>query len=87
KTCFADKEWDLKIIYAGKETIKTIWGKTDCIKCYVSTLAGPIFKNENDMMMWFTDDARHIPMKFKANLKIGAFICDLTDYSSKKSKL
>ncbi|MBN1820426.1 MAG: DUF3108 domain-containing protein [Prolixibacteraceae bacterium] len=80
KCCFADKEWDLKITYAGRENIKTIWGDTPCIKCFVSTLAGPIFKNENDMMMWITDDLNHVPVKFKANLKIGSFICDLTDY-------
>ena len=82
KELMSKPNWDLKIIYAGKETIHTIWGKTDCIKCYMSTLAGPIFKNEDDMMVWFTDDQRYIPVKFKANLMIGSFNCDLTSYDN-----
>ena len=80
KTCFSDREWDLKITYAGKEEIETIFGKTKCIKCYASTLSGPIFKNEDDFMIWFSDDARHLPVKFKADLKIGSFNVDLASY-------
>ena len=76
----ADMLWDLRIRYVGRETIKTRYGKMECLKYIPSTIAGSFFKNEDDMTIWFTDDARHIPIKLRLNLIVGSVNGDLVGY-------
>lgn len=80
KIYIADILWDLRIIYLGKETIKTMYGKIECLKYSPSTVAGNYFKNEDDMTIWFSDDANHIPVKAHLNLILGSINVNLVEY-------
>ena len=81
-TYLNDGPWDLRLRYAGKETIRTRYGPPRCIKFIPSTIAGKFFRNENDMSIWFTDDEYHIPIRIRLNLKIGSIQGNLTDYQN-----
>jgi hypothetical protein len=80
KIYIADILWDLRLKYIGRETIKTKFGKIECLKYIPSTVAGNFFKNEDDMTVWFTDDKTHIPVRLRLNLIVGSINGDLVKY-------
>ncbi len=79
-TYFSDEIFPLKIKYIGTETIKTNFGRTECYVFHPVTETGRMFKTDNDMTIWITRDKNRIPIKLKANLKVGAFTCELESY-------
>jgi hypothetical protein len=80
---FIDNEvWDLKIKYIGKETIQTDVGKVKCIKFRPIVQKGRIFKKEEDLNVWISDDKNHIPIRAQANVLIGSVRMDITSYSN-----
>lgn len=77
---FIDKElWPLKIRYVGKETIETDLGKFSCLKFRPIVQKGRVFKNEEDLNVWITDDKNHVPLRAQAKLMIGSVKLDIVD--------
>jgi len=73
-----DKEiWPLKIRYVGKETIKCDIGTFKCLKFRPIVQKGRIFKKEEDLNVWITDDKNHIPLRAQANLLVGSVKLDI----------
>lgn len=80
---FVDKElWPMNIRYIGKETIETEIGKFKCLKFRPIVQKGRIFKNEEDMNVWITDDKNHIPLRAQAKILIGSIKLDITGASN-----
>lgn len=78
-TCFVDKEiWPLKIKFIGKETIETDIGKFRCLKFRPIVQKGRVFKKEEDLNVWISDDDNHLPMRVKADVLIGSIKMDIT---------
>ncbi len=78
-TCFVDKEiWPLKIRYIGKEVINTDIGKFRCLKFRPIVQRGRVFKKEEDLNVWISDDKNHVPMRVKADVLIGSIKMDIT---------
>ena len=78
-TCFVDKEiWPLKIKFIGKETIDTDLGKYRCLKFRPIVQKGRVFKKEEDLNVWISDDDNHLPMRVKAEVLIGSIKMDIT---------
>lgn len=78
-TCFVDKEvWPLKIKFVGREVIETDIGKFRCLKFRPVVQKGRVFKNEEDLNVWISDDKNHLPMRVKANIIIGSVKMDIT---------
>jgi len=86
KAFFPDELWDLRIRYAGKEKINTMFGKINCLVFKPVTVIGGFFKNDDDMTAWFSDDANHIPVRIKLNLTIGSIDGYLVDYQKNRKK-
>jgi len=40
-----------------------------------------VFKDEDDMTIWVSDDANRIPVRVKTEIWVGALKVDLTSYS------
>ena len=73
-----DKEmWPMKIRYVGKETIDTDLGTFKCLKFRPIVQKGRIFKREDDLNVWITDDKNHIPLRAQAKLLIGSVKLDI----------
>jgi hypothetical protein len=80
---FIDNEvWELKIKYVGKETIKTDVGNVRCIKFRPIVQKGRIFKKEEDLNVWISDDKNHIPIRAQANVLVGSVKMDISSYSN-----
>jgi hypothetical protein len=73
-----DKEiWPLKIRYVGKETIDTEVGTYKCLKFRPIVQKGRIFKHEEDLNVWITDDKNHIPLRAQAKIMFGSVKLDI----------
>lgn len=80
---FVDKQiWTLKIKYVGKETISTDLGKFKTLKFRPIIQTGRIFKKEEDLNVWITDDKNHIPLRAQAKILVGSIKMDLTSYQN-----
>ncbi|MDR0714312.1 MAG: DUF3108 domain-containing protein [Bacteroidales bacterium] len=76
-TYFSDEIFPFYIVYKGKETISIGSGKYKCFKFVPVVEPGRIFKNEDDMTVWFSDDENKIPVSVKFDILVGSFRCDL----------
>jgi len=77
--CFLDKEvWPLKIKFIEKEVIETDIGKFRCLKFRPIVQKGRVFKKEEDLNVWISDDVNHIVMRAKADIIIGSIKMDIT---------
>lgn len=73
-----DKEmWPMKIRYVGKDVIETDLGKFKCLKFRPIVQKGRIFKHEEDLNVWITDDKNHIPLRAQAKILIGSIKLDI----------
>ena len=81
--CFLDKEnWPLKIRFVGRENVKTDLGTFRCLKFRPIVQKGRVFKKEEDLAIWISDDDNHIPIRAEAKILIGSVKMDLLDYKN-----
>ena len=73
-----DKEiWPLKIRYVGKEKITCDIGTFNCVKFRPIVQKGRVFKHEDDLNVWLTDDKNHVPLRAQAKLVVGSIKLDI----------
>jgi len=78
---YLDNEiYNLNFTYLGKETINTDLGKVKCIKLRPKLVVDRVFKSSNDMTVWISDDANHIPIRVQSAIKVGSLKVDITGY-------
>ncbi|MBO6005844.1 MAG: DUF3108 domain-containing protein [Paludibacteraceae bacterium] len=67
------KKFDLNVKYVGKEVVTLKNGdKYRCIKLKPKMIKGGIFKSEDAVTIWMTDDKNRIPVYIEAKIKVGA---------------
>ncbi|MCU0360271.1 MAG: DUF3108 domain-containing protein [Bacteroidia bacterium] len=78
-TCFMDKElWPLKIKFIRREVIKTDLGKVHSLLFRPLVQKGRVFKQDEDLSVWISDDNNHIPLRVEAKILIGSVKMDLS---------
>jgi len=79
--CFLDDElWPLKMRFIGRETIKLRNGKYRCLKFQPVVQEGRIFKTNDDLNVWVTDDPNHIPVLAQGKVLVGSIKMELSGY-------
>ncbi len=80
-TVLIDDAWyDIYIRPLGKETVESTDGKTyRCIKFAAKMVQGTIFKGEEDVLVWATDDANKVPVYIEAKIIVGTIKAYLKD--------
>ena len=77
--CFVDKElWPLKIKFIGREEIKTDIGKFKSLRFSPIVQKGRVFKKDEDLSVWISDDLNHIPLRAQAKVLVGSIKMDIT---------
>jgi len=67
-----DAYYDIYIRYLGREVVESTDGnRYRCIKFAAKMVQGTIFKGEEDVLVWVTDDANKIPIYIEAKIIVG----------------
>jgi hypothetical protein len=77
-----DENFTVKIRYIGKEIITIGLGKFSCLKFRPLVQRGRVFKQEDDLNVWITDDKNHIPLRAQAKILVGSIKMDLIKYEN-----
>jgi hypothetical protein len=86
--CFLDDQmYPLKIKFLGKETISIREGKYRCLKFVPVVQTGRIFKTEDDLNVWITDDKNKIPILAKAKIAVGSIKMEVVEFKNLASPL
>ena len=67
---FSDEVFPFRFIYQGKDTIRTKFGKISCLKISPLVEVGRIFKKQDDLTIWLTDDGNRIPVLIRMDIRI-----------------
>ena len=77
---FDEENVPMKLKFLGKETIKTKFGKIKSLKFRPLVQSGRVFKEEESVTVWVSDDLNKIPLRIKASLSVGSLRADLHAY-------
>ena len=80
-----DDVYNVYFILHGRETIKVKGlGTVNTIKFAAKLLEGEVFKGEEDMIIWVTDDENRLPVYFEAPLLVGKATGRMSGYAGLK---
>ena len=84
---FDDETTKFKLKYTGKKDLQTKFGKipTMVFKPYVQS--GRIFKEQESLTLWISDDENKIPVRIQASLLVGSLKADLEIHKGLKYPL
>jgi hypothetical protein len=78
---FMDSQvYPFKLRFLGKEEIKTSFGKINTLIFRPIVQSGRVFKEQESVTIWITDDANKIPIKMNASLAVGSLRAELEEY-------
>lgn len=78
--------WVLKIKFIRRDTIKSDVGKVACMVFEPMVQKGRIFKHNDDLQVWISDDKNHIPIRAQANILVGSIKMDIVSWSGLANK-
>ena len=81
KVFLDDINYPLYVRYIGKESLETKLGNLKCIVIKPLLIKGTIFKGGEEMKVYVTDDANHIPVRISSPILIGEILCDVISAS------
>ncbi len=75
---FADgKVYRLDAKITGRETLRTAAGTFHTLVVEPKMLAGGLFRDNGSLTIWYSDDARHVPVRIRSDLKVGSITATL----------
>lgn len=77
---------NFRLKYLGIETLKTKFGKVECLKFRPIVQSGRVFKEEESLSLWVSNDKNKIPIRIQADLMVGSIKADLEAYNSLKNQ-
>ena len=84
---FDEENYNFRLKFLGRETIKTEFGKIKTLKFRPYVMAGRVFKEQESLTLWVSADNNKIPLKIKANLAVGSLRADLVGFRGLKHSL
>ena len=85
---FLDHEdFAMQLKYLGKEYVKTNFGKIQCLKFRPMVQDGRVFRDEDSVELWISDDENKIPIKVKSKIFVGSIKMELVDYKNLAHKI
>ena len=77
---FDQTNYQFKLRLLGREVIRTKFGKVATAKFRPLVQAGRVFKENESLTVWVSDDGNKIPLRIKASLAVGSMRADLNAY-------
>lgn len=79
---FMDSQvYPFKLRFLGREVLKTKFGKVKTMVFRPLVQSGRVFKAQESVTIWITDDLNKIPIKMKADLSVGSLRAELEQYN------
>jgi hypothetical protein len=79
-TWFTDELYPIQLRFKGYETVKTPLGKIECLAFNPVTEVGRLFKTEDDMTIWFSNDKNYLPVKIRFDIFVGKVTVDIEEF-------
>lgn len=80
-----NKVYNLQFKFIGRETLNTDIGKVRCIKLRPKLVVDRVFKDDDDMTIWVSDDKNKIPIRVESAIQVGSIKVDITAYENLKN--
>ena len=77
---FDQRNYPFKMKFLGIENLKTKFGLIECMKLNPYMEAGRVFRSNKGLELWVTNDKNRIPIKVRANLRVGTIVAELTSF-------
>lgn len=85
---FSDEVFPFHLVFNGKDTIRTKFGKISCFKLSPIVEVGRMFKSSNDLAIWLSDDENCIPVMIRMDIRVvGAVFLKLIQYENTANPL
>lgn len=81
---FDEENYEFKLKFLGRETIKTEFGKINTLIFRPYVMAGRVFKEQESLTLWVSEDENKIPLRIKADLAVGSLRADLEAFKGLK---
>lgn len=83
---FFDEEiTKFKLKFIGREDIRTKFGKVDAMIFRPLVQSGRVFKEQESVTVWISDDDNKIPLRIQASLAVGSIKADLDAFKGLKN--
>lgn len=77
---FDDETTKFKLKFIGREDLSTEFGDVPAMIFRPYVQAGRVFKEEESLTVWISDDENKVPLRIKASLAVGSLKADLDEY-------
>jgi len=84
---FDNENFNFKLKYLGTQTVRTKFGKINCLMFRPIVMADRVFKEEESLTIWVSDDKNKIPVKITADIVVGSITASLSEYKGLKYPL
>lgn len=84
---FDEKTTKFRLKFVGREDIKTKFGVVSAMVFRPLVQTGRVFKEEESLTIWISDDDNKLPLRIKADLLVGSIKADLDSYKGIKNPL
>lgn len=81
---FDDETTKFKLKFIGRENIKTKFGTIATMIFKPLVQSGRVFKEQESVTVWISDDENKIPIRIQASLAVGSIKADLEAYKGLK---
>lgn len=81
---FDDEVFKFKLKYLGNEDVNTKYGVIPTMMFRPYVQSGRVFKEEESLTVWISDDDNKIPVRIKASLAVGSLKADLDGFRGLK---
>ena len=81
---FDNENYVFRLKYLGKETIESKFGKVNCLKFRPVVQSGRVFKEQESVTLWISDDNNRLPIRLQADILIGSIKADLERFKNLK---
>jgi hypothetical protein len=74
------KQFPLRAVVERRETLKTRLGDRETVRVRLTTDFSGNLKAKSDLIVYFTDEPAHVPVRIEAELGLGTVVAELTEF-------
>jgi hypothetical protein len=76
------KQFPLRVVVERREQLKTPLGERSTVRVRLTTDFSGKLKAKSDLVIYFTDDAAHVPVRIEAELGLGTVVAEAVEFHS-----